>query len=131
MYQAQKALDNARHAVADDGIIVWIAACSEGLGEKHFEDWMTGHEKASDMITHIREDFVLGGHKAAAIAMVLERARIFLVSELEPDFVKSVFLEPYSDIETAIEDAVRIKGPDAKILVMPYGGSTLPRVKGE
>lgn len=131
MYQAQKALDNARHAVADDGIIVWIAACSEGLGEKHFEDWMTGHEKASDMITHIRKDFILGGHKAAAIAMVLERARIFLVSELEPDFVKSVFLEPYSDIETAVSEAIKIKGPDAKILVMPYGGSTLPRVKGE
>jgi nickel-dependent lactate racemase len=66
MYQAQKALDNAAHAVRDGGIIIWIAECSEGLGEKHFEDWMTGHEKASDMIEHIKRDFVLGGHKAAA-----------------------------------------------------------------
>ncbi len=129
MYQAQKALDNAKHAVKDGGIIVWIASCKEGLGEHHFEQWLTGHEKSSDMITHIKTDFVLGGHKAAAIAMVLERARIFFVSDLEPDFVKRVFLEPYSDIQTAIDAAIEAKGPDAKIVVMPYGGSTLPKVE--
>ena len=129
MYQAQKALDNAKHAVKDGGIIVWIASCKEGLGEKHFEQWLTGHEKSSDMITHIKTDFVLGGHKAAAIAMVLERARIFFVSDLPHDFVKKVFLEPYSDIQTAIDAAIAEKGSDAKIVVMPYGGSTLPKVE--
>ena len=127
MYQAQKALDNAKHAVKDGGIIVWIAECSEGLGEKHFEQWMTGHEKASDMITHIKEDFVLGGHKAAAIALVLDRARIFLVSSFEADFVKSMFLEPYSDVKEAIAKAME-EIPEGKVLVMPYGGSTLPRI---
>ena len=129
MYQAQKALDNAKHAVKDGGIIVWIASCKEGLGEHHFEQWLTGHEKSSDMITHIKTDFVLGGHKAAAIAMVLERARIFFVSDLPHDFVKKVFLEPYSDIQTAIDAAIEEKGKDAKIVVMPYGGSTLPKVE--
>ncbi len=127
MYQAQKALDNAKHAVKDGGIIVWIAACSEGLGEKHFEQWMTGHDKASDMITHIKEEFILGGHKAAAIALVLERARIILVSELDPDFVRSVHLEPHSDVQEAIDEAMAAI-PDGKVLVMPYGGSTLPRL---
>ena len=128
MYQAQKALDNAKHAVKDGGIIIWVAECSEGLGEKHFEDWMTGHRKASDMIPHIKCEFILGGHKAAAIAMVLEKARIFLVSGLEPDFVKSVFLEPYSSIDDALKAALSILGKDAKVLAMPYGGSTLPRI---
>lgn len=130
MYQAQKALDNAKHAIKDGGIIIWVAECSEGLGEKHFEDWMTGHEKASDMIPHIKKDFILGGHKAAAIAMVLEKARIFLVSGLEPDFVKSVFLEPYSSIDEALKAALDIMEKDAKVLAMPYGGSTLPRIQG-
>ena len=129
MYQAQKALDNAKHAIKDGGIIIWIAECSEGLGEKHFEDWMTGHEKSSDMIDHIKRDFVLGGHKAAAIMMVLQKARIILVSGLEPDFVKSVFLEPCDSIEKALNIALNDLGPDAKVLAMPYGGSTLPRIK--
>lgn len=129
MYQAQKALDNAKHAIKEGGIIIWIAECSEGLGEKHFEDWMTGHEKSSDMIDHIKRDFVLGGHKAAAIMMVLQKARIILVSGLEPDFVKSVFLEPCDSIEKALNIALNDLGPDAKVLAMPYGGSTLPRIK--
>ena len=129
MYQAQKALDNAKHAIKDGGIIIWIAECSEGLGEKHFEDWMTGHEKSSDMIDHIKRDFVLGGHKAAAIMMVLQKARIILVSGLEPNFVKSVFLEPCDSIEKALNIALNDLGPNAKVLAMPYGGSTLPRIK--
>lgn len=126
MYQAQKALDNAAHAVRDGGIIIWIAECSEGLGEKHFEDWMTGHEKASDMIEHIKRDFVLGGHKAAAIAMVLERARIMLVSGLDADFVRSLFLEPQESLVSALTEAFDALGQDASVLLMPYAGSTLP-----
>ncbi len=126
MYQAQKALDNAKHAVRDGGIIIWVASCSEGLGEKHFEDWMTSHEKASDMIPHIRRDFILGGHKAAAIALVLEKASIMLVSDLEDDFARSVFMEPQPTVQDALAQAYARLGADAKVIVMPYGGSTLP-----
>ena len=46
------------------------------------------------MIEHISQDFQLGGHKAAAIAMVLEKAQIVLCSDLEPDFVRSIHLTP-------------------------------------
>ena len=127
MYQAQKALDNAKHAVRNGGIIVWLAACSEGLGESHFEDWLTGHEKSEDMIEHIRRDFVLGGHKAAAIAMVLQNARIFLVSDIDPNYVKGLFLEPFTDAQVAVDEALRIMGSQSKLILMPFGGSTLPK----
>lgn len=126
MYQSQKALDNAGHAVRDGGIIIWVAACSEGLGDRRFAEWMTGHERSPDMIEHIRKEFVLGGHKAAAIAMLLERARIMLISEFDPDFVRSIFLEPYESTETALAVAREALGEDASVIVMPYGGSTLP-----
>lgn len=126
MYQAQKALDNARHAVKDGGVIIWIASCSEGLGEDHFEEWMTGHGKSVDMIDHIRRDFVLGGHKAAAIAMVLEKAEIYLVSDLDPAFVRSIFLTPFASLQEAGDAAMARCGNEASVILMPYGGSTLP-----
>ncbi len=126
MYQAQKALDNAKHAVRDGGIIIWVASCSEGLGERHFEEWMTGHEKSADMIPHIRENFILGGHKAAAIALVLQKARVFLVSDLEDGFARSVFMEPYPTVNAALDAALNELGEDSGVYVMPYGGSTLP-----
>jgi nickel-dependent lactate racemase len=126
MYQAQKALDNAQHAVKEGGVIIWVSACDEGLGAETFEKWMTGHEKSSDMISHIKQDFQLGGHKAAAIAIVLKKARIFLVSNLQQDFVKKIHLEPFADVESAMNAALDFINRPAQIIAMPYGGSTLP-----
>ena len=34
LYQTQKALDNAKHAIKDGGTIILIGACPEGLGSK-------------------------------------------------------------------------------------------------
>ena len=106
-----------------------IGACQEGLGEHVFEEWMTKSPTAHSMIERIGRDFQLGGHKAAAIAMVLENAEIYLVSELEPDFVRSIFLTPYDSVKAALDAAFLKLGPDATVLAMPYGGSTLPRVE--
>ncbi|MFT9493730.1 nickel-dependent lactate racemase [Anaerosolibacter sp.] len=129
VYQAQKALDNAQHAVRDGGIIILTASCKEGLGEHTFERWMTTSKSLDEMIVNIQKKFELGGHKAAAIAMVHQRARIFLISDLEDDFIRKIFLEPQKNIEEALQNAYSILGEDAKVIVMPYGGSTLPVVK--
>lgn len=128
LYQTQKALDNAKHAVKDGGVIILIGSCKEGLGERTFEEWMTTAPTAHSLIERIGREFRLGGHKAAAIAMVLERAEVDLVSELPDDFVRSVFLEPYKNAQEALDHAFEKLGPNAKVLAMPYGGSTLPTV---
>ncbi|MDO4371191.1 MAG: nickel-dependent lactate racemase [Clostridia bacterium] len=127
LYQTQKALDNAKHAIKKGGTIILVGSCREGLGEKVFEEWMTTAPTAHSLIERIGREFRLGGHKAAAIAMVLENAEIYLVSEMDADFVRSLFLKPYGDLQAAFDDAFAKQGPDATVLVMPYGGSTLPR----
>ena len=129
LYQTQKALDNAKHAVKNGGTIILIGSCKEGLGEKVFEEWMLNAPTAESMIERIGRDFQLGGHKAAAIAMVLQNAEIYLVSDLEDDFVKKIFLKPAHSAQEALDVAFARLGPDATVLAMPYGGSTLPRAK--
>ncbi len=129
LYQTQKALDNAGHAVKEGGIIILAGSCKEGLGEKTFEQWLLGAKVPEELIERVKHDFRLGGHKAAAIAMVLERASIFLVSEMEPEFVKSLFMEPFQQIQRAYDEASARLGRDASIIVMPYGGSTLPKTE--
>lgn len=126
LYQTQKALDNAKHAVKDGGIIILVGSCKEGLGEPTFEQWMTSMQKPIDLIERIQQDFQLGGHKAAAIAMVLEHAEIFLVSELEPEFVKTLFMTPFATVQKAYDTAISKLGNHASVLIMPHGGSTLP-----
>lgn len=128
LYQTQKALDNAKHAVRDGGVIILIGSCREGLGEETFEEWMTTAPTPKSLIERIQKEFRLGGHKAAAIAMVLERAEVDLVSELDDDFVRSLFLVPQPSAQAALEHAFQKLGPDARVLSMPYGGATLPTI---
>ena len=126
LYQTQKALDNAKHAVKKGGTMIVIGACNEGLGSARFEEWLTGAPTAHSMVERIKKDFQLGGHKAAAIAMVLENARIDLVSEMEDDVVRSIFLNPQPDAQTAFDEAMARYGDQATVIAMPFGGATLP-----
>lgn len=126
LYQTQKALDNAKHAVRKGGTIILIGACPEGLGSSKFEQWLTQAPDAHSMIDRIHAHFELGGHKAAAIAMVLENAQIDLVSEMPDDFVRSIFLHPQPSAQKALDEALEKYGPDARVLAMPFGGATLP-----
>ncbi|MBS3994641.1 MAG: nickel-dependent lactate racemase [Alkaliphilus sp.] len=127
LYQAQKALDNAKHAVKKGGIIIWVASCKEGFGEKTFENWML-NKTPHQMIQDIKESFVLGGHKAASIAMVLQHCKIYFVSDLEDQLINGINLVPFKTVQDAVESAIIELGENSKVLVMPYGGSTLPMV---
>ncbi len=99
------------------------------MGEPVFERWLGEAASPDEMVTRIGERFELGGHKAAAIGMVLQKARVFLVSEMNPDFVRTIFLEPYEDVPSALTAALRALGEQATVIVMPHGGSTLPIAK--
>ena len=129
LYQTQKALDNAKHAVKKGGTIILIGACPEGLGSKTFEAWLTNAPTAHSMVERIGQEFQLGGHKAAAIGMVLENADIDLVSEMDADFVRQIFMTPRSSAQEALDAAFEKYGQSATVLAMPYGGATLPYVK--
>lgn len=126
LYQTQKALENAKYAVRDGGTIILIGACQEGMGSSTFEEWLISAQTADSMIQRIRNEFVLGGHKAAAIGMVLEKASIDLVSEMDPDFVRSIFMTPRSSAQEAFDLSMKKYGKNATVIAMPFGGATLP-----
>ncbi|MCR6544006.1 nickel-dependent lactate racemase [Dehalobacterium formicoaceticum] len=128
VYQAQKALDNARWAAKAGGIIILVAECGEGLGESTFSRWIGEAHHPQDVLKRIAQDFQLGGHKAAAIADMAEQFRIFLVSALPEKTVHKLFMEPFQEANQALQEALRIKGREAKIWVMPTGGTTLPQL---
>ncbi len=129
LYQTQKALDNAKHAVKDGGVIILIGSCKEGLGEKVFQDWIMEAQKPGDLIERVQTNFQLGGHKAAAIAMVLEKADVYLVSEMPDELTRKCFLTPFRTVQEALDAAFAKLGKDATVIAMPYGGSTLPQAR--
>jgi nickel-dependent lactate racemase len=128
LYQAQKALDNAAYAVRPGGIIILVAECGEGCGNRAFEEWMTQGDTPPRLLERIQQKFVLGGHKAAAIALVARKARIFFVSP-EMSEVELAGMEHYPTVDEALRAAFDAKGPDPTVLVLPQGGSVLPRAE--
>jgi len=128
LYQAQKALDNAAHALRDGGALILVAECPEGMGNATFEAWLTGGTPA-ELLARIQQEFVLGGHKAAAVAAVLQRAAIYLVSALPDDLVRRCGMTPFATLDAALAAALNDSGPGARLLVLPYGGSILPQVR--
>ena len=117
MHQAQKALNKAFEFVKTNGIIIWVAECSEGFGSEIFKDWMINYN-ASEILNKLSKNFVLGGHKAAAIAKILKKANIWLVSELPSSLVRSCGLIPYSDVRKALADAHNKTGKKNNLAVI-------------
>lgn len=128
LYQTQKALDNAQHAVRENGIIILVGACNEGLGDNVFSQWMLSSPSPAAIIERLRKGFVLGGHKAAAIALILQKADIYLVSEMSDALVDKMFMKPFSSVQEAYDSALKTLGDQSKVIVMPFGGSTLPKL---
>lgn len=128
IYQAQKALDNASHAVKDGGIIILCASCKEGFENKIFEKWMTTMTK-EQMVKEIKENFVLGGHKAAAIAMTLMKSSIYMVTDYDKEIIESIGFKYFNNLQDAIDKASSATGDTGTIILMPAGGSVLPNYK--
>jgi len=55
---------------------------------------------------------------------------IYLVSHLADEIKKKLFIKNYRSLEEAFSNAIKIQVEKAKVLVTPYGGSTLPIFKG-
>jgi nickel-dependent lactate racemase len=127
LYQAQKGMDNAARALAQEGTLVLVAECREGIGDPTFARWMKEESDPAARIGRLDEGFVLGGHKAAAISRVLLKAsEVALVSTLPPWDVEQMGFVPYRDAQVALDAALARHGSSARTCVIPNAATTLP-----
>jgi len=122
IFQSHKALEHAKSAVKEGGSIILVAECREGYGNRVFEEWLKYDR--DEVIERFKSGFVMGGHKAALIAALSMRADLYLVSSLPDEMVRKAYFIP-ATLEDALEAALAKHGEDARIVVMPYGGSML------
>ena len=129
LYQTHKAMENAKLAVKKGGIIIVVGECRDGLGEKKFAEALNGKLSPYELIEELKNNFILGRHKASRVAKIHLDSEIYLISNLVDEIKKKLFIKNYSSLKEAFLNALKIQGEKAKILVMPYGGSTLPYLK--
>jgi nickel-dependent lactate racemase len=127
MYQTQKALAHATFVTKENGTVILCAACPEGTGSLHYEEWIADKTSHAQVIeTFKSEGYRLGAHKAFQISRDASRERVLFVTEMQPGFVKQLLLTPCATIDEALLVALRDLPPHARIGILPYANATIP-----
>jgi len=129
LYQTHKGMENASLAVKKGGIIIIAGECRDGLGEGKFAQALDGKLSPQELIEELKKNFILGRHKASRVAKIHLDNEIYLVSNLPTEIKSKLFIKNFNSLEEAFYQALKVKGEKAKVLVIPYGGSTLPDLK--
>lgn len=128
LYQAQKGLENAKLALKQDGIIILVAQCRDGIGPEIFAELLRSCQTAEETIERIRETYVLGYHKAGKIAEIDTWAQMWAVTDIDPALLPDLFITPFESVQKALDKAIEQKGKDTSVLFLMDGGLTVPLV---
>ncbi len=129
LYQSQKALDNAKYAVKDGGIIILVSACRTGVGPDTFLNLLASADSPKAALEKIGERYKLGYHKAAKMAEIGLKMKMFAVTKLEPSIAKKAHLEPKDTVQEAVDSALAELGEEAKVTFIMDAVITVPKVQ--
>jgi len=120
LYQSQKAIEEETQVVEPGGNVLIVARCDEGSGSRLFEEWMDADYSPEDIIRRIQDEFVMGGHKAYQIAREIQRAKVYLYSEIPPGRIRSWMMNPVK----STDDIDRLIDRAQSIIVLPQATLT-------
>ena len=126
LYQAHKAIENVKSALKDEGIIILVAECKEGIGPRNFYNLLSSTRKPEEIVRKIEENYRLGYHKAARLAELMRKAEIWAVTSLEKNILTKINLKPFTNLQKAIDEALKEKGRDAEIMLINEAATIIP-----
>lgn len=129
LYQSQKALDNGKLALKEDGILIMVSKCRTGIGEPTFFELLSSSSTPQAVLETIDRGYKLGYHKAAKMAEIGTWAHMWGVTDLDDKDMNSIFIKPFHDVQKALNKALEEKGKEAKVLFLMDGSITVPMVE--
>jgi len=133
LYQSQKAIDNGKFALSNNGVLIFVSRCADGIGGKTFFDLLSQAPSPQEVLYKINKDYKLGYHKAAKLAQIGVWARMLGVTELPDDLLEQINIEPQHDIQKAVDLAIEhVKDleKEPRIILLPSGSLTVPVLEG-
>lgn len=127
LYQSQKTIDNAWHAMKPNGVAIILAECPDIREPKEFFDWFD-HTDRLEMEKALRANYALAGWLAFHQFEYRDKGLIILVTR-EENFrhAEKAQLYPAASIEEALRVAhSHCRAAKPGINVLPQGANTLP-----
>ena len=123
LYIAQRALELSKNGVKKGGDILFIAACSNGIGsEKAIQNFFIPlQDNVDEVIKKYRDYYIMFSHKSYKFAQLIKRMRnVFVYSTLSSEQVKSIHLTPVTSIQHIIDSWIKTN-PEVRINIFPEG----------
>jgi nickel-dependent lactate racemase len=130
LYQSQKTIDNAWHAMKPNGAAIILAECPDIREPREFFDWFD-HTDRLEMEKALRANYALAGWLAFHQFEYRDKGLIVLVTR-EENFrpAEKAQLHPVATIEEALRVAyAHCRTSKPSITVLPQGANTLPLLK--
>ena len=128
LYQSPKAVATAQAYCREGGVIIMCCCCRDGIGGENFQRLITlgAPEEIDRYLAAIPPKESISEQWCAQIyARILQRNRVILVSDLDPDLVRRANLIPAATPDDALELAYQLTDPAASVVVIPDGVSVL------
>jgi nickel-dependent lactate racemase len=128
--QAHKGMENACAALRPGGMLYYYAECGDGLGSPMLERYLKTYGNDIEMENALRENFVVGGHKALWLARLGKRYDVHLVTKLDPAIVGRCGFQAVrpEEHERRLLELLRREAP-ARVAVMSHAGFTRPALR--
>jgi nickel-dependent lactate racemase len=126
LFQAHKAIEHGKLALKEGGILILVSQCPMGVGNEGFYRLLCRATDPEDVYSLIEASYTLGDHKAAKIADLAVKARIWGVTDLDPGIMEKALIQPYPDLQEALNAAIAEQGPHAQVLFLMNGSMLVP-----
>jgi nickel-dependent lactate racemase len=132
-YQAIKGVSAASGIVAPGGAILLCASLSEGIGSASFEKLLRESASTRDFERRLEDDtfFAIDQWMVQHLCQARRRARVWVYSDgLPAETLAELLVEPVPSPEEGLARALRGRGPESQIAVLPQGPYVLPTLRG-
>lgn len=128
LYQATKTLSNAKEACKENGSIIILSECIEGVGNDDLRKIIQNYENNVEREKAVRENFTVAKYIGYNMTETAEVFNIFFVSSIDKNMLKNTSIKVVSSVNEALEITYKEKGRELKTYLMPYGANTLPKL---
>jgi nickel-dependent lactate racemase len=129
LYQSQKAIENSKVLLKDDGILLLISSCYEGIGPDAFYQLLSSGKDFAELKEEIKTNYRLGYHKVLKLIDLFERNELWVISEFDDITLRKIHINPVKDIDVALKKIYEKKGENVKIAILEDATTTVPVLK--
>jgi nickel-dependent lactate racemase len=126
LYQTEKAWEQAKYALKRGGILICVSACTQGIGSTFYKNLGEKYPDHTGWLGLADRPYEMGLHKLVRTARMWGRGELWLVSEIDAPSARTFRYTPKPSVQAAIDDAFRIKGHEASVLIIDDAALTVP-----